>query len=149
MSEYRGLCTSLYSSLDAKSVLLVEQAIWLGKIGRYKDALSIFKLDLTTVRNVPVVLIEWSNLYLISGRYGELYRLLEKPLRDWKDNSAILDRPERRLLALQWVLVMTRHKGMLQPALVELQRTKEWLWDLAVSEYSDIQVRSSILTCVY
>ena len=148
MSEYHGLCTSLYRSLDARSVSRVERAIWLGKIGRYEDALSIFTQGLTNVRDVPIVLIEWSNLYLISGRYGELYRLLEKPLHDRRDGFAVLDSPEWRLLALQWVLVMTRHKGILEPALVELQRTKEWLWDLAVSEYSDIQVRSSMLTCI-
>jgi tetratricopeptide (TPR) repeat protein len=147
MATHLGLCASLYSSLSSQSVVLLERAIRLKKIGRYQDAVAIFQHNLNSVHDVPIVLIEWSNLYLEHGRYGEVYRLLEKPLQDQAQNQEVLDRPEWRLLALQRVLVETRHKGILEPAISELQRTKKWLWDLPVSEYSDIQV--SLLSTPY
>lgn len=140
MAIYLGLSSSLYPSLSAELVVLLERAIWLKQIGKYQDALAIYQRDLSSVHDVPVVLIEWSNLYLEHGRYGELYRLLEKPLQDQAHDQKVLDRPEWRLLTLQRVLVETRHKGVHEPAIAELERTKKWLWDLPVSEYSDIQV---------
>lgn len=140
MADYLGVCTSLYHSLSPESIVLLERALWLKKIGKYQDAVAIFQDDLSSVRDIPVVLIEWSNLYLEHGRYGELYRLLERPLQEQAQDQAVLDQPEWRLLALQRVLVETRHKGILEPAMAELERTKKWLWDLPVSDYSDIQV---------
>ena len=144
MRAHLGLCTSLYSSLDAKVVELLERAIWFKKTGRYQDALSVFKHELAFVKNSPVVLIEWSNLYLEHARYGELYRLLEKPLLERGPGQDGLDRPEWRLLALHWKIVMTRHKGILGPAVAELERTRDWLWDLPVAEYSDIHVSAHL-----
>lgn len=140
MTTYLGPSSSLYPSLSPESVLLLERAIWLKQIGRYQDALAIFQHDLRSDHHIPVVLIEWSSLYLEHGRYGEVYRLLETPLQDQAHDQNVLDQPEWRLLALQRALVETRHKGILEPAIAELERTKEWLWDLPVSEYSDIQV---------
>ena len=140
-TSYVGLSTSLYNSLDKDYITLLERAIWFNTIGKYEEARDLFQQDLAPVKEVPVVLIEWSKLYLDHGRYGEAYRLLEKPLQDRKNQQDILDRPEWRAIALHFVLAMTRHKGILEPAIVELERTRKWLAEVAVSDYSDIQVR--------
>ena len=146
MPHYRSLVSSLYSSLDAEVIHLVERAIWLNKTGHYEEALAIFNEDLASshLKEIPAVLVEKSNLFLDRGKYGEVYRLLEGPLRDKNHDRDKLDRPEWRLLALNWVIVMTRHKGILEPALAELERTSLWLRDVPVAEYSDIQVRYSL-----
>ncbi|KAF1991487.1 hypothetical protein K402DRAFT_388885 [Aulographum hederae CBS 113979] len=146
--KYLGPNTSLYNTISTDTVRLLEKAIALKRIGSYNEAQAIFN-ELQPVHTTPVVLIEHADLLLEMGRWGKVCRLLDQPL---KDLEHISESAEYRLLYLMWAACCIRCRGNLKPAIKEVQRTKEWLWDVPIAEYTDIQVscvRRYVLTYLF
>src|SRR3954464_9475711 len=139
-SEYRGVYTSLYTSLPDFAVRHIEQALLLKVTGQVSSARAIFTGELKAFRNIPIVAIEHADLELEAGRWGAAWKTLNSARDHFKRVRADFDLPEHRLIALTWVMLGIRHRGDLDSAARELERTRQWLWELPVSEYTDIQV---------
>ncbi|KAL2064053.1 hypothetical protein VTL71DRAFT_4547 [Oculimacula yallundae] len=138
-SEYRGIHTSLYTSLPEDAVQLVEKAIWLKMIGRTDDARSIFVNDLGPFERIPVVTIEHAELELEAGKWGKAWRILDARLNDPEISGRDLEHPEYRLMSLTRAMLGTRHRGDLMSSTREIERTQVWLGNVPVSDYTDIQ----------
>jgi hypothetical protein len=139
-SEYRGVNTSLYTSLPDLAVQHIEQALLLKVTGQVFSARAVFTRELKAFKNVPIVAIEHADLELEAGRWGAAWEILNSARDHFKKVRANLDLPEHRLIALTWVMLGVRHQGDLDSAAQELERTRQWLWELPISEYTDIQV---------
>jgi hypothetical protein len=140
LSAFRGLHTSLYNSLPAEAIQDVERAIWFKMSGRVDDGRAIFNRELKAYRSFPVVIIERADLELEAGRWGAAWKILDSALRDLKEANADLDQPEHRLMALTWAMLGTRHRGDLASAALEIERTQDWLRNVPVADYTDVQV---------
>ncbi|KAJ4354321.1 uncharacterized protein N0V89_006056 [Didymosphaeria variabile] len=135
------MLASLYHTIKQEYVDHLELAIWTSKIGTYRDALEIFNNCLSPVIEVPVVLIELSYLHYQNFRYKDLCNLLELRLERWKqDDPTKLDEPEWRLLALIYSVGANRCRGWMEPGVIELRRTQQWLVELPISEYTELHV---------
>jgi len=148
MSSFRGLYTSLYDSLPVDAIQDIERAIWHKMSGQGEDARAIFDCELKAYRSFSVVVIERADLELETGRWGAAWRILDSALRDLKEANADLDHPENRLMGLTWAMLGTRHRGDLASAAVEIERTQDWLRDVPVTDYTDIQVLIHLLGCL-
>lgn len=142
MPAYLGLSTSLYPSIAEKHVAIIEEAIQARNEGQASKAIAAYENDLMCISHLPIYLIEYSKLLMDYGLYGQVYRLLDKPIRELEGQSDVLDLPEWRLLAMNRAIVMVQHTGILDPGVAELSRNVKWLANVAVSDYTDIQVLS-------
>ena len=52
-----------------------------------------------------------------------------------------MEKPEFRLMTLTRAFAAYSRKGICEPAVAEIARAQEWLKDMNVTEYTDIQVR--------
>ncbi|PQE27902.1 tetratricopeptide repeat protein [Rutstroemia sp. NJR-2017a BBW] len=148
-SEYRGVNTSLYTSLPEFAVSRIEQALLLKVTGQVFSARAIFTEELTALRNIPIVAIEHADLELEAGRWGAAWKILDSARDHFRNVGADFDLPEHRLIALTWAMLGVRHRGDLDSAIRELERTRQWLWELPISEYTDVQascVRRYVIT---
>jgi len=149
--HYRGVNTSLYGSLSHQATHSLEQAIWLKITGQTNAARDIWENELKTYRHIPVVAIEFADFEFESGRWGQAWRILDTALKapralDGKKNNGSLDLdvdldlPEYRLMALTWAMLGVRHRGDLDSAAIEIERTRQWLWEKRVDDYTDVEV---------
>lgn len=138
---YRGVNTSLYTTLPTEAVLDIERAIWLKTIGKIEEARAIFENELEPLQHLPIVTIEHADFEFESGRWGGAWRILDAALQRLKALEADLDLPEHRLMALTWVMLGVRHRGDIDSSAEQLERTRHWLWDIPVTEYTDVMVR--------
>jgi hypothetical protein len=136
---YWGIHTSLYGSLPAEVIESLERAIWFQIIGQVADAREIICHDLKLFTHIPVVAIEFAALEQGTGRWGIAWRILDCTLSDARGQNEDLDTPEYRLIALQRAVLGTCHRGDLISSSLEVQRTQNWLADVPVTEYTDIQ----------
>lgn len=141
--HYVGLNTSLYYTLTQEEIDLLERTIWLRRVGRFREALQIYEHDLLPVKDSPVIIIEHGSLYLELRKYGRLFRLVDERISAVAGDQATLDLPEWRLIALMRAVVSVRVTGVLEPAVAEVVRTQEWLRDVPVAGYTDVQVFAS------
>jgi hypothetical protein len=147
MQSYYGLNTSLYRSMDTITIRHLEQAIVLTEQGAYAEAQYIFDNVLASHKLKPVIVLARADWALKQMKVGMLYRLLDEALGRASESlqDAALDMAEYRLMALLRAFGAIRHKGILGPALDEIRRAQDWLQDLPVSEYTDIQVGLQII----
>jgi predicted Zn-dependent protease len=141
---YHGLNTSLYGSLPVDAIRHLERAIWLKKSGQTSAARTMFVNEVRSHRNVPVVIIAHADLELEAGRWGRAWRILDSALEDLKKDGsgADPDLPEHRLMAMTRAMLGIRHRGYPDTAIRELERSRQWLWNVPVAEYTDVQVRA-------
>lgn len=137
---YRGVNTSLYSTLPTEAVLDIERAIWLKTTGQTKVAREVFENELQPLQHLPIVTIEYADFEIESGRWGKAWRILDAALKRLKAIKADLDLPEYRLMALTWVMLGVRHRGDIYSSAEQIERTRRWLWDVPVAEYTDVMV---------
>lgn len=156
MQPYYGLNTSLYHSVDTIAIRHLEQAIVLTEQGAYIEAQRIFDGVLALQRLTPVVVLARADLALKQLKVGLLYRLLDEALAKASESlpDGALDMAEYRLMALLRAFAALLHKGIIDPALDEICRAQNWLRDLPVSEYTDIEVglhiiKASVLLLTY
>jgi hypothetical protein len=142
---YHGVYTSLYESLSGDTVQLLEKSIWLKIIGQPDAARQMFNEELKPFHTEAVVVLEHADLELEYGRWGKAWRILDTALEDLRNTGTTLDLPEHRLMVLTWAMLGIRHRGCVDPVPIELERTRLWLEQVPVAEYTDIQV-SFILT---
>lgn len=144
MQKYCGVNTSLYSTIDADLISLLESAIVLTERGSYAKAEAILEGDLSLQRSLPVVVLARAECALKQFKVGVLHRILDEALcKPGVSHEA----PEYRLMALMRAFAALSYKGDLRPALDELERSKIWLRDVEVTEYTDIQVRAGKIKC--
>jgi hypothetical protein len=137
---YRGVNTSLYNSLSKDAIQWVELTIWLRMTGRMEAARRIFDDELYTIASTPIVIIERANLEHEAGKWGRAWHILNAAIEDLKQAKADLGLPEHRLMALMRAMFGVRHRGDLVSATAELERARQWLYNVQVDEYTDIQV---------
>lgn len=144
-----GRYTSLYSGLNEKIVSLIEEAAFLTRIGFYKEAQSLFESELADVQHLPVVILEWANSHHQQWGLGRTTEILENGLQvaSIKDSNFHLDRDEYRLMSMFLAATKISSKGTLEPAIREINRVRNWLAKIPVSEYSDIQVSINSFRC--
>lgn len=128
----------MYEFLDHERIILLEKAIWLGKLGLYDESLSIFENDFMEWMIVPVVVYEKVMVQWSQGKLGDAYTTLSSFLEDSSEDD--LNLPEYRLLALVLAFVEICHRGKIDRAVYEIDRTREWLQNISVASYTDIQV---------
>ncbi|KAH8892518.1 hypothetical protein GQ53DRAFT_861857 [Thozetella sp. PMI_491] len=149
---YRGIHTSLYSSLPAEAIQHVEQAIWLRSVGQMKDARAVFENELKPLLDAPVLVIERADLELEAGRWGEAWRILDARLASAKEAGEDLDTAAHRLIALTRAMLGTRHRGDVVSSFSEIKRTQHWLRNLPITEYTDIHascIRRYVLSYLF
>jgi hypothetical protein len=139
--HYWGIHTSLYSSLPPEAVKQLERAIWLKISGLADEARAIFDNELSSLATVPVVAIEHADLELEAGKWGRAWRILNSKLAQLQDANGDLEAPEYRLMALTWAMLGTRHRGDVTSSAIEIERTQDWLAEVPIADYTDIQVR--------
>ena len=139
-SSYHGTHTSLYKTLSDDTIQHIEHAIWLKITGQTGAARAIFENELRLLGNVPIVVIEQTDLELDAGRWGRAWRILDSALKHLKETGANLDLPENRLIALIRAMTGIRHRGDVDSSAVEIERTRQWLQDVPVADYTDVQV---------
>ena len=88
-----------------------------------------------------------AELALRQLKYGLLFRILNEALIDTEKDDTDIDKAEFRLMYLLRGFAILSHKGIKEPPLEEISRAKEWLRDVSVTEYTDIQV--SDLLCIW
>lgn len=140
MQPYRGLNTSLYCTLDVASIQLLERAVVLTDLGSYTEASNIFSEDLFSCRLIPVVVLARAELALRQLKVGLLYRISDEALTDAENNGLKLDKAEFRLMYMLRAFAILSHKGIKEPPVEEIYRAKQWLRDIPVCEYTDVQV---------
>ena len=140
MQPYRGINSSLYSTLDVASVQHLERAIILTDLGAYTEASRIFDQELYSLRLKPVVVLARAELALRQLKHGLLFRTLDEALNNAERDDTDLDQGEFRLMYLLRGFAILSYKGIKEPPLEEIHRAKEWLRDVPVCEYTDIQV---------
>ena len=140
--EYFSNVSSLYKSLDHESIQLLEKAIWLGQLGLYDMSLSIFEDQLSEKMTIHVVVYEKAIMYRSQGKVGAAHSTLLGFLECSNPNNFNL--PEFRLLSLLLALIEVNHQGQIERAVREVNRTRIWLQDKAVADYTDVEVPSRI-----
>lgn len=138
MPTYCGVNTSLYSSIDDKLIPYLERAIAWTDQGNYGEAEKILETELSSQRSLPVIVLARAEWALKQLKFGVLYRILNEAL---SNPSINLEASEYRLMALMRAFAALSYKGDLGPAIDELKRSKVWLQDIDVTDYTDIQVR--------
>ncbi|KZF22832.1 hypothetical protein L228DRAFT_137515 [Xylona heveae TC161] len=150
LRHYTGVHTSLYGSLDTASIANLEKAILFTEIGHYAQAHAIFETGFLTTRSVPVVVIEEAELAMQQLHYGEVYRILGRGLQAAQRSPGYdVNEPALRFMSLFQAMAAIHYKGTVTPAIEQIHRTQQWLKDVPVSEYTDIQVdviRKYVLT---
>ncbi len=146
VSTYYGLNSSLYGCSEPSVIQALERAIRLTDLGEFQRSRCIFDGELFQHRNVPVVAIERAELALRQGRHKEIWETLEQALEDshWKVGSP-LDEGACRLMRIFRALAAINYKGTLEPAKEEIGKTREWLRDVPVDAYTDVQVYNAML----
>ena len=142
---YWGIHTSLYASLPSNAVQHLERAIWLKIAGRATEARATFETELEPFAAVPVVAIEHADFELEAGRWGRAWRILNVRLEEAQNTNEDLGTAEHRLMALTWAMLGTRHRGDVTSSAREIERTQDWLSEVPVAQYTDIQVRDSFI----
>ena len=145
MQPYMGVNTSLYSTLDAKSVMHLEQATALTEYGQYLEAQQLYDNALLSQRLIPVVVLGRAELALKQYKMGELFRICDESLHNASRQNLDLDAAAFRLMAIMRAFAAFSHKGVCEPAVAEISRAQGWLKDTPVTEYSDLQVCMSTL----
>jgi hypothetical protein len=128
----------MYEFLDYESIALLENAILLGRLGLYDESLSIFENKLSEWMIVPVVVYEKAIVYNSQGKVRDAYTTLSSFLEDSSEDD--LNLPVYRLLALFLGMVEISHRGQIERAVKEINRTRGWLQDVSVTSYTDVQV---------
>ncbi|KAL9125548.1 MAG: hypothetical protein Q9217_005259 [Psora testacea] len=137
MQPYGGVNTSLYPALDHELLPHLERAVISTEQGAYGEAQVIIDRNLSSANLVPVVVLARAELALKQFKVGLLYRIVNDALSQSVWNH---DAPEYRLIRLIRAFALLSHKGDIRPALEEIDRAREWLRDVPVSEYTDIHV---------
>jgi hypothetical protein len=138
--RYFGVNTSLYHTLPPNLVAALERAIYATSIGDYATAHSIFMGELSNFANVPVVAIERAELALLQGRHKDICETLDQALAYLSSQQLNIDLPSCRLMSIFHALAAISCKGTLEPAKHEIRRVREWLADIPVNQYTDVQV---------
>jgi hypothetical protein len=140
--QYFGVNTSLYSTLDSEAIEHLEKAIFFTRLCFYDEAQSIFEHQLAALKHVPVVIIESAELYLQQFRLQDVIGILESGLKVAQDRyiDADFDSSEYRLMGILLGFCEINAKGRLERVLQEIDRTVDWLANVSVEEYSDVQV---------
>jgi hypothetical protein len=144
--RYEGQNSSLYTTLDAASIEALEKAIYLTELGLFESAHQIFDTVLISLKDVPVVAIEHAEVFLKQGMFGKAAQILESAIavvkeegseyKIWRKKSGELPIMKTFLAYLQFYT-----KGMLAGILEEAEMTIEWLKDVPVEKYTDVQVK--------
>ena len=110
MQSYRGVNSSLYSSLNQNLIEHLEQAITLTEQGAYGEAQIIFDEKFNSPQRLnSVVVLERAELALKQLKLGVLYRTLDEALATASEVD--LDASEYRLMALLRAFAALSHQG--------------------------------------
>ena len=85
-------------------------------IGDYARAHFIFKSDLSSCKNVPVVAIERAELALQQGRYKEIWETLDEALSNYSLEESNTQGASYHAMSMFRALAAIRYKGSLEPA---------------------------------
>ena len=140
MQPYRGINTSLYSALGPTSIQHVERAVVLTDLGAYVEAQQLLDEQLDCCRLTSAVVLARAELALRQFKSGLLFRILDEALVEAEKAGLDIDKAEFRLMYLLRGFAILSHKGIKEPPLEEISRAKEWLMDVPVEKYTDIQV---------
>ena len=140
VQPYTGVNTSLYPTLEAQSVMSIEEATAFIDYGQYREAQNIYDKALLPQRLIPVVVLGRAELALKQNKMGELFRICDEGLRNASRQNLDLDAAAFRLMAILRAFAAYSHKGVCEPAVAEISRAQDWLKDIPVTEYSDLQV---------
>jgi tetratricopeptide (TPR) repeat protein len=124
--------------LQPEHIIALEEAIVAYKLGQFDDAEAIFEQRLPPSHTLPILALERSNGYEMQGLHRKSLPLYSKTLSEWNQDGA---EPERRLLCLLLRRAEAFVDGTLYRALEEARKMPDFLADLPLDKFTDIDVR--------
>jgi len=137
-SNYCVAYTSLYRTLQPQHIAALEEATLAYKLGQFDDAEAIFERRLPPSHTLPILALERSNGYEMQGLHRKSLPLYSKTLSGCNQDGA---EPERRLLCLLLRRAEAFVDGTLYRALEEARKMPDFLADLPLDKFIDIDVR--------
>lgn len=144
-TRYEGIHTSLYQTLPETSIVDLERAIHLTELGLFADAHYIYDGPLAELKDTPVVAIEHADVFFRQGKFIQAAGVLRRALAAvekggwgfWRKKSG-----EMVLMRMFLATVEYWSEGQLKPTLEAAKEMIQWLGNVEVAEYTDIQVSS-------
>lgn len=138
--RWRGCLTSLYDGLNPEDVKHLESAILHREVGDFSASLDIFDTLLAPGLHIPVVALEHSSTFLKQGRLEAADKALQASWLLAQGDPDRLTRPEYRLMKLVRAVLHHWTIGTLTDMLEAIRETRQWLAEVPVDEYTDVQV---------
>jgi tetratricopeptide (TPR) repeat protein len=124
--------------LQPEHIIALEEAIVAYKLGQFDDAEAIFEQRLPPSHTLPILALERSSGYEMQGLHRKALPLYTKALSECKRDGA---EPERRLQCLLLCRAKAFVDGTLYRALEEARKMPDFLADLPLDKFTDIDVR--------
>lgn len=140
-----GYHTSLYSLLDPAVVPLLERAIYLRRIGCFRESIEIFEAFDHTIQSHPVTVLEHSLVLYAQSRYKDGLAVLQglppDVLSDLKvKQSRDVAQGLNILLRVYVAYGLLFSQGAFSWARDCMDEVQEWLKNIPVEDYTDLQV---------
>ena len=132
---------SLYSNLDERTISDLEKAILYSKVRAFKESALAFDAFQGSQTNLPVIVFERFLDYMNQWRLYDATRVLENGLAATEGRSADLERSGIYILFRIYLAQMDVFtKGNFTRARNAMLEVKEWLAEIPIEDYTDIQV---------
>ena len=131
----------MYGPLTPGEILVLEQAIFARRLGRYKEARKNWNEKLPPSHTVPVLAIEKAELEARLLRHRKALDILEECLAlqaQWRQTPS---EPEIKLLTILAAAVKLKVHGNLRSALLEARKMKSMWRGKSIKEWSLPEVR--------
>ncbi len=138
---YWGSHQFLYGPLTPGEILVLEQAIFARRLGRYKQARQFWNEKLPPSHTAPVLAIEKAELEARLLRHQTGLNILEECLASQAQWRQTPSEPEIKLLTILVAAARAKVHGSLNSALLEARKMKSMWQGKSIKEWSLPEVR--------
>lgn len=138
---YWGGYHFMYGPLTPGEILVLEQAIFARRLGRYKQARQFWNEKLPPSHTAPVLAIEKAELEARLLRHRTGLDILEECLASQAQWRQTLSEPEIKLLTILVAAARVKVHGSLHSALLEARKMKSTWRGKSIQEWSLPEVR--------
>ena len=131
----------MYGPLTPGEILVLEQAIFARRLGRYKQARQLWNEKLPPSHTVPVLAIEKAELETRQLRHKTGLDILEECLASQAKWRQTPSEPEIKLLTILVAAAKVKVHGSLHSALLEARKMKSMWQGKPIKEWSLPEVR--------
>ena len=138
---YWGSYHFMYEPLTPAEVLVLEQAIFARRLGRYKQARQLWNEKLPPSHTTPVLAIEKAELEARLLRHRTGLSILEECLASQAQWRQTPSEPEIKLLTILVAAARVQVHGSLHSALLEARKMRRMWQGKSMKEWSPLEVR--------